>query len=488
MCPTTTNQNTAPSAVEFRNVTKTFGSIVANHNISFSIPRGTIEALVGENGAGKSTAMKILFGLYKEDSGDVLVYGKPQHWRSPKDAIKNGIGMVHQHFMLAETATGLDNILLGDEEETLKLPFIPVALNVINRKAAAKKIKEIAKKYGIDVPLNIRISKLSVGQQQRIEILKILYRNADILILDEPTAVLTPLEVDELFVNLKKLKDEGKTIIIVTHKLKEVLNFTDHITVFRAGHMIGQMQTSDATEEKIARMMVGKNVNLHPHIEEAKNVRPPVLTLKDLTLCGGEIVGIAGVEGNGQSELIDLVHKSAIEQLDHAMGLIPEDRQFDGLLLHMSAAENYLLGRQWEKKFRFGFFQNTKKIKETVESEMEKYDVRPRDITLTAAQFSGGNQQKIIIAREFGKNPSLIVAANPTRGVDIGAIEFIHDQILKSRDSGTAILLISSELDEITKLSDRIFVMYGGKFVAQYRRGEADDHTLGLAMCGGLKK
>lgn len=486
MYPTTTNQ-IKNSAVEFKEVTKTFGSVVANHKISFCVPKGTIEALVGENGAGKSTAMKILFGLYKEDSGEVLVNGKPQHWRSPRDAIKNGIGMVHQHFMLAETATGLDNILLGDEEETLKIPFVPVSLNFIDRKKAKERIECIAKNYGIDVPLDVKVSKLSVGMQQRIEILKILYRNADILILDEPTAVLTPIEVEELFKNLKKLKDEGKTIIIVTHKLKEVLNFTDHITVFRSGRIVGEMQTAGATEEKIARMMVGKNVNLHPHIEQGKNLKPLELNLKDLTLHKGEIVGIAGVEGNGQSELIDLVYKTALSQGDYAVGLIPEDRQFDGLLMNMSAVENYLLGRQWDKSFCFGFFQNMKKIKDTVESEMEKYDVRPKDPDLLASQFSGGNQQKIIIAREFGKNPSLIIAANPTRGVDIGAIEFIHDQILKSRDSGTAILLISSELDEITKLSDRILVMYNGKIVAQYARGQADDHTLGLAMCGGLK-
>jgi simple sugar transport system ATP-binding protein len=486
MYPTTTNQ-TKNSAVEFKEVTKTFGSVVANHKISFSVPQGSIEALVGENGAGKSTAMKILFGLYKEDSGEILVKGKPQHWRSPRDAIKNGIGMVHQHFMLAETATGLDNILLGDEEETLKFPFVPVSLNFIDRKKAKERIECIAKNYGIDVPLDVKVSKLSVGMQQRIEILKILYRNANILILDEPTAVLTPIEVEELFKNLKKLKDEGKTIIIVTHKLKEVLNFTDHITVFRSGRIVGEMQTADATEEKIARMMVGKNINLHPHIEQGKNLKPLELNLKDLTLHKGEIVGIAGVEGNGQSELIDLVYNTALSQGDYAVGLIPEDRQFDGLLMNMSAVENYLLGRQWDKSFRFGFFQNTQKIKETVESEMKKYDVRPKNPDLLASQFSGGNQQKIIIAREFGKNPSLIIAANPTRGVDIGAIEFIHDQILKSRDSGAAILLISSELDEITKLSDRILVMYNGKIVAQYTRGQADDHTIGLAMCGGLK-
>lgn len=487
MCPTTIKQPQSNIAVEFSNVTKTFGSVVANHKVTFSVPKGSIEALVGENGAGKSTAMKILFGLYKEDDGQVIVNGKPQHWRSPKDAIKNGIGMVHQHFMLAQNATGLDNILLGDEEETLKIPFLPLPFNVIDRKKAQKKVEKIAHTYGIDVPLDVKVSKLSVGMQQRIEILKILYRNADILILDEPTAVLAPIEVEALFKNLKKLKSEGKTIIIVTHKLQEVLNFTDHITVFRAGHVVGQMNTSEATEEKIACMMVGKNVNLHPHIEPAKHITPLDLSLDDLQLNCGEIVGVAGVEGNGQSLLIDKVYQAALKQKAYAVGLIPEDRHHDGLLLNMTATENYLLGRQWDKSFQIGFLQNTSKIKQTVQQEMKSYDVRPQNSQLQASGFSGGNQQKIIIAREFGKNPKLIIAANPTRGVDIGAIEFIHEQILKRRDQGAAVLLVSSELDEITKLSDRILVMYGGKIVAQYRRGEANDQTLGLAMCGGSR-
>ncbi len=528
------NETKNQIAFEFRSVTKTFGKIIANNKISFSVPKGSIRALVGENGAGKSTAMKILFGLYKEDSGEVLVNGKPQHWNSPRDAIKNGIGMVHQHFMLAETATGLDNIILGDESDSLKLPFIPLSLNIIDRKKAKIKIENIAKKYGLSVPLDIKISKLPVGMQQRIEILKLLYRDAEILILDEPTAVLTPLEVDELFVNLKKLKDEGKTIIIVTHKLKEVLNFTDHITIFRSGQVIGNLETKEANEEKIASMMVGRNVNLKPKIPCNTNLRGPVLnitnvTLKDyktkdskrnllnkinLSVSGGEIVGIAGVEGNGQSDLLDLIfhpqkyfgkkssqnnpasgeisllgndikHKKSSEMADINVGFIPEDRHTEGLLLNMSAEENYILGRHWETKFRFGFLQNIKKIKETVKNEMETYDVRPRNSELLATGFSGGNQQKIIIAREFGKNPNFIVAANPTRGVDIGAIEFIHKQIVEERDKGVGILLISSELDEITTLSDRIIVLYEGEIVAEYRRDQANEYQIGLAMCGG---
>ena len=522
------------NAIEFHKVTKTFGSVVANQDISFSVPKATIRALIGENGAGKSTAMKILFGLYKQDSGEILVHGKQQHWHSPKDAIKNGIGMVHQHFMLAETATGLDNIILGDECESVKFPFIPLAFNFIDRKKAQLKIEAIAEKYGLTVPLDVKISQLSVGLQQRIEILKLLYRNANILILDEPTAVLTPQEVDELFKNLKKLKDEGKTIIIVTHKLREVLNFTDFITVFRAGQVVGEIPTSEATEEKIASMMVGRNINLHPVVASCQNIKEPVLQMEKVTLKntknldskknllndihlnvrGGEIVGIAGVEGNGQSELLemifhpqkyfgrkfslhqkasgkiqlfgqDITHKNSHQMRSLIVGFIPEDRHKDGLLLAMSAQENYILGRHWEKKFRRGLFQNKKKMKTLLTEEMEKYDVRPRNINLLATEFSGGNQQKLLIAREFGKEPQFIVAANPTRGVDIGAIEFIHNQIIAERDKGVGVLLVSSELDEITTLSDRILVFYSGEIVAEFKRNEADDHTIGLAMCGG---
>lgn len=493
MCPMPQNKNSAarPFAVEFRHVTKTFGRIVANHNISFSVPAGTIRALVGENGAGKSTAMKILFGLYKEDSGEILVHGKPQHWRSPKDAILNGIGMVHQHFMLDETSTGLDNIILGSEAYLRKFPFVPTPFNFIDRQTAHKKILAIAQKYGIDVPLNVTVSELPIGMQQKIEILKILYKKPNILILDEPTAVLTPPEVNTLFDNLKKLRDEGKTIIIVTHKLKEILNFTDDITVFSKGHMTGEIKTSSATEEKIAHMMVGKNINLHPVITPAHIDNPKVvLELKNvlnnfhLTLRQGEILGVAGVEGNGQSELVHFACKKN-KKTNRAVGFIPEDRHHDGLLLNMSALDNFILGRQWEKMFRFGIFQRRAAIKKLFKGEMKKYDIRPRNRFLNAAQFSGGNQQKIVVAREFGKNPDLIVACNPTRGVDIGAIQFIHEKLIENRDRGAGILLISSELEEITKLSDRILVLYAKKIVGCYNRGEITEHALGLAMCGG---
>ena len=527
-------KTSSANAIEFHNVTKSFGNVIANHNISFTIPKGSIRALIGENGAGKSTAMKILFGLYKEDSGEILVNGKPQHWRSPKDAIKNGIGMVHQHFMLAETATGLDNIILGDEQESLKFPFIPTAFNFIDRKKARLKIDFLAQKYGLNVPLDVKVNKLPVGMQQRIEILKLLYRNADILILDEPTAVLTPPEVDELFINLKKLKDEGKTIIIVTHKLREVLNFTDEITVFRAGRVVGEIATREASEEKIASMMVGRKINLRPKIHASKVEQKVVLKLENITIrnqktaesqksilnkinfhvSSGEIVGIAGVEGNGQSELIDLIFHpqkyfgkkpsqlnnvagkislfdkdvtfaKSTQKCGQVIGFIPEDRHRDGLLLNMKAQENYILGRHWEKKFTKSFLQNKNKITSLFEKEMQKFDIRPKDMNLPANGFSGGNQQKIIIAREFGKKPNFIVAANPTRGVDIGAIEFIHNQIIKERDYGIGVLLVSSELEEITKLSDRILVVYGGEIVAEFKRNEADEHTIGLAMCGG---
>lgn len=527
---------TIENAVEFHNVTKVFGNVVANNDISFSIPKGSIRALIGENGAGKSTAMKILFGLYKKDAGEILVNGKTQNWSSPKDAIRNGIGMVHQHFMLAETATGLDNIILGEEKETLKLPFLPLAFNFIDRKKAHLKIEYLANKYGLTVPLDVNVADLPVGLQQRIEILKLLYRNADILILDEPTAVLTPPEIKVFFDNLKKLKNEGKTIIIVTHKLNEVLSFTDSITVFRAGQVVGELQTKEASEEKIAAMMVGRAINLHPNIKSNQKIGKPVLNIDSVTLktpqtngCkknllnnltltvhSGEIVGIAGVEGNGQSEILDIIfhpqkyfgrnfslnsiacgkiflfeqeitHKNNVQINEFGVGFIPEDRHRDGLLLNMPAEENYILGRHWEKKFRRGIFQNKQKIRKSIILEMDKYDVRPRNPNLPARNFSGGNQQKLIIAREFGKESQLIIAANPTRGVDIGAIEFIHNQIIMERDKGVGILLVSSELDEVIKLSDRILVLYEGEVVAEFKRNETDEYTIGRAMCGGLR-
>jgi ABC-type uncharacterized transport system ATPase subunit len=531
------DQPFVPPAIEFRNVSKSFLNILANNKINFSVPKGTIHALVGENGAGKSTAMKILFGLYQQDEGEIFLNGKPQKWKSPREAIKYGIGMVHQHFMLAEHASGLDNIILGDEERSVKFPWLPTFLNVIDRKKAQKEINSIAKKYGLFVPLDLKISKLSVGLQQRIEILKLLYRNAELLILDEPTAVLTPSEVDELFENLKQLKKEGKTILIVTHKLREVLNFSDNIVVFRAGEVVGELRTPDATEDKIAALMVGRTVNLRPSVPLGKRTNIPVIDLQsvtlkdklgkgfqkklldniDLKIHGGEIVGIAGVEGNGQSHLLSLIfypqkyfgnqnsrhnlatghislfrknikHKKSSQMLDLVVGFIPEDRHKNGLLFDMSAEENYILGRHREKKFCYGCFQNVKEIEKTVKEEMEKFDIRPRDTKLYSGGFSGGNQQKIIIAREFSKKPKFIVAANPTRGVDIGAIEFIHKKIVHERDQGVGVLLISSELDEIMTLSDRILVMFDGKFVAHYQKGEADEHQIGLAMCGGLNK
>ena len=522
-------------AFEFRNVTKNFGNICANSNISFQVKKGTIRALIGENGAGKSTAMKILFGLYQEDEGEIVVHGKPQRWKSSKDAIQNGIGMVHQHFMLAHNATGLDNIILGDEKKSVKLKIIPLPFNFLDRQKAKRKILELAKKYGLETSLDIKISKVPVGNQQRIEILKLLYRNAEILILDEPTAVLTPLEVTQLFENLKKLKNEGKTIIIVTHKLNEVLNISDDITVFRAGKIVGEIKTSEATENRIASLMIGRDINLHPNIPRGKVENKSVLKIENLCLLNpenkkqnllsnihlnlfkGEIVGIAGVEGNGQSELIDIIFhaqnyfqkklfqeplasgslhvldtnvtkKNLSSNADIRVGFIPEDRHKNGLLLNMTVKENFILGRQHEKSFLSGYFLNDKKIQSFVQNEIEKFDVRPRDINLKIDGFSGGNQQKIIIAREFGKNPHMIIAANPTRGVDIGSIEFIHEQIIAQRDRGVGVLLISSELDEIFKLSDRILVMYEGKIVAQFERGQSNEHELGLAMCGGLGK
>lgn len=509
-------------------MTKKFGANLANHDVSFQIQKGHIHAIVGENGAGKSTAMKLLFGLYQKDSGEILLHGKAHSNHSIKCAIQLGIGMVHQHFMLAETFDAVDNILLGNENTALHLPLLPPLLNLINRKRARKEISALAQKYGMEIPLNVPVGRLSVSIQQKIEILKLLYQNATTLILDEPTAVLTPSETDELFANLTKLKNEGKTIVIVTHKLREILSFTDHITVFRAGTVVGELPTAQANEEKIASLMMGKSRTPATEREETplqtrtllqlnavsiqnKRSQQPLLDNISLHVSEGEIVGIAGVEGNGQSELLDFIwhpekyfsdSKSALGSLNlfahsdlrdrfsandlyQKIGFIPEDRHRNGLLLDMSLEDSYLLGRQKETSFCFFGIQRKKKIASAVQHAMQQFDIRPPQANLSTRGFSGGNQQKMIVARELGKNPNLILAANPTRGVDIGAIELIHNQLLSQRNKGVGILLISTELDEIIKLSDRVLVLCKGRITGHYKRNQFTETDIGLALSGG---
>ena len=504
-----------PAAVELRGLTKRFGSVLANAGVDLRVEPGTIHGVVGENGAGKSTAMKMLYGIFPPDAGEILVEGRKRAWASPADAIAAGIGMVHQHFMLAGPYSVLDNILLGAE---------PRKGLMIDRKTARARLEALARQYGLPVDWDRPVDELPVGIQQRIEILKLLYRDARILILDEPTAVLTPQETNALFGNLQKLRDEGKTVLLITHKLREVMGFTDRVTVFRAGKVTGDVQTSQTSPQELANLMVGRKVVLgievpaaHPLNESAMEVT--ALSLKsdvegsrhklsdvNFSVKRGEIVGIAGVEGNGQSELLqailhpqdplrrtsgtvkflgqDVTDWHAAKIRDLGIGVIPEDRQLEGLLLGRPVRENFLLGLQRSSEFSQGGFLRSNHLMATASQAVEEYDVRPRDLMIRAGKLSGGNQQKLIVAREFQRKPRMLIAAQPTRGLDVGAIEFIHTRVVRARDEGAGVLLVSFELDEIMTLSDRILVMYEGRLVAEFNRGQASERDLGLKMGG----
>ena len=503
-----------PPAVELHGLTKQFGSVLANAGVSLRVEAGTIHGVIGENGAGKSTAMKLLYGMLRPDAGEILVGGQNCVWASPSDAIARGIGMVHQHFMLAGPYSALDNILLGAE---------PLRWRVIDRQGARARLEALARQYGLPVDWDRPIEQLPVGVQQRVEILKLLYRDAHILILDEPTAVLTPQETNDLFGNLKKLRAEGKTVLLVTHKLKDVMSFTDRVTVFRAGKVTGEVETSRTNPQELANLMVGRKVVLNIDVPPAHPRAEPAIEVADLSLAGptgsrhrlskvsfsvrrGEIVGVAGVEGNGQSELLQaLLHPrdsqcrtagtvrflgediTAWEPLRiRALGVavIPEDRLQEGLLLERPVSENFLLGLQRSPSFSRAGFLKLKGLDAIAAQAVADYDVRPPDLTLPAGKLSGGNQQKLIVAREFQRQPRVLIAAQPARGVDVGAIEFIHTRIVRARDEGAGVLLVSSELDEILTLPDRILVMFEGRIVAEYRRGEVAERELGLKMGG----
>jgi simple sugar transport system ATP-binding protein len=517
-------------AVELRSLSKRYGDCVANHDISLKVAKGSIHAIIGENGAGKSTAMKMLYGMVAPDTGEILIHGEPKHWRSPHDAIDCGIGMVHQHFMLAEPDTVLENILVGAEPSASLWKWLPRAFRPLDTGSARKKLETIAKQYGLQVNLDARVEDLSVGIHQRIEIIKLVYRDANILILDEPTAVLTPQETTELFSHLKKLRAEGKTILIITHKLKEVLELADEATVFRAGRVVGHRKISETNEEDLASLMVGRKVNLRIKAPEVARVGEPVLDVREVSLKSrkaghsrhllsnlsfsvrsGEIVGIAGVEGNGQSELLQILlhpHEYArradgeIRILNQSVlkdgagwstdaiktlgvGSVPEDRHREGLLLERPIAESFLLGLQRHRPYSKSGLISESALRSATYQAIEEYDVRPKTLDIEARGLSGGNQQKVIIARELWRNPKLFIAAQPTRGVDVGAIEFIHGRILEARSKGAGVLLVSSELDEIMSLSDRILVMYDGKIAAEFVHGQADEKTLGRVMGGG---
>jgi len=496
-------------AVEMRGITKRFGEVLANDHINLAILDKSIHAIIGETGAGKSTIMNILYGFYAADEGEILIDEVQRAISSPADAIKLGLGMVHQHFMLVEPLTVTENIVLGAE---------PTRGTSIDYRKARARVAEISEQYGLKIDPDARISNLSVGQQQRVEILKTLYRGARILILDEPTAVLTPQEVAEMFAILRGLREQGKTIIIITHKLAEVLSLSDNITVMRDGKVVGNLPTKEATAEGLARMMVGREVLLRVKKDEA-NPQEPVLSVSDLTLRGeegkailngvsfevrgGEILGIAGVEGNGQTELIEilaglckptsgkvLLDGKLLDALDpherkrRGIAHIPEDRHRRGLLLNFDLASNSILGVHGDRPISGAILLNNEVIVERAERLVRQYDVRPANIMLPARVLSGGNQQKLIVAREFDIKPRLVLVAQPTRGVDIGATEFIHRKLIELRDAGTAVLLVSAELDEVLSLSDRVVVIYGGRLVGEVDPKSVSEEEIGLMMTG----
>jgi simple sugar transport system ATP-binding protein len=500
-------------AIELIGIDKRFGAVHANIDVNLTIAKGSIHGIIGENGAGKSTLMSILFGFYHADKGEIKVKGQPVKIRSSTDAISHGIGMVHQHFMLVEPFTVLENVILGVEGGRLIGPALA--------KARAS-LKHLAEEYELDVDPDAIVGDLPVGLQQRVEILKALYKGAEVLILDEPTGVLTPAEADHLFRILKTLRDEGKTVILITHKLREIMAVTDQVSVMRRGEVVANFATKDTSVEQLAEAMVGRrvllNVNKTPAkpgdvILDVRNVtwrdKTKVARVDNVsfTVRKGEIVGIAGVSGNGQSELLDVITgitKAAsgevffkgedVAAIDDAgelrrrgMAHVPEDRHHRGLITTFSAAESAILGYQYAPDLGKGFRLDRDAVIKRVRREMEEFDVRPPDPFLKSAKFSGGNQQKIILAREIGSDPDLLVIGQPTRGVDIGAIEFIHRRIIALRDAGKAILLVSVELDEIRSLSDRILVMFAGRVMGE-RGPDATEGDLGLLMAGVVKE
>jgi general nucleoside transport system ATP-binding protein len=503
-----------PLAVEIRSITKAFPGVLANSNVDLEVRAGEIHALVGENGAGKSTLMNILYGLIHPDSGEILINGKSTRIAGPRDAITQGIGMVHQHFMLIPVFTVGENIMLGRE---------PVAAGVLYDQATARReIADLTRRYGLALDADARTGDLPVGLQQRVEIVKVLYRGANILILDEPTGVLTPQESKELFGVLRDLVKAGKTIIFISHKLKEVLDISDRITVMRRGKVVGHLITKDTNEEEIATAMVGREVLLRVDKKPAKpgNVTfrvenltassdrgVPALKGVSFDLREGEILGIAGVEGNGQSELVevlagtrratggrvllgdkDVTLYDARAERESGIAHIPEDRRGAGLVLNYSIAENLILGRQRATSFSWEhILLRLDAIRKWAVRLVKEFDIRAPSIETPARSLSGGNQQKIIVAREMANRPRVLLASQPTRGVDIGAIEFIHRRIVAERDEGTAVLLVSAELDEIRSLSDRIAVLYEGRIVS-IEPGDAPEERLGLLMTGGGTK
>lgn len=505
------NTATAP-AIELKGISKAFGPVQANKDISIRVMPGTIHGIIGENGAGKSTLMSILYGFYKADKGEIFISGTKTEIPDSQAAISAGIGMVFQHFKLVENFTVLENIILGAEDGRLLRPSLA---------KARKTLIELATEYELNVDPDALIEEIGVGMQQRVEILKALYRQADILILDEPTGVLTPAEADQLFRILGRLREEGKTIILITHKLREIMETTDTVSVMRRGEMTATVKTAETNPEELAELMVGRKVLLRVD-KAAPKVGDVVLDIENLKVVdeqgverlksinlqvrAGEILGIAGVAGNGQSELlevlggyadgtgtvrvngepIDLSGKYSDGKSRRARGIahVPEDRQREGLIMDFSAWENTAFGYHHDPKYQSGLLINNAAIRQDTEEKMERFDVRPPNPKLAAKNFSGGNQQKVVLAREIERNPDLLLIGQPTRGVDIGAIEFIHKQIVALRDQGKAILLVSVELEEILSLSDRVAVMFDGNIMGERAASETDEKELGLMMAG----
>ena len=499
-------------AIELRKINKRFGPVWANRDIDLAVRRGTIHGIVGENGAGKSTLMSILYGFYTADSGEIFVNGRLEHITDSRHALRLGIGMVHQHFMLVDNFSILENVILGAEDSAMLAPSLA---------RARKELKRLADEYSLDVDPDAIVQDVSVGQQQRLEILKALYRGADTLILDEPTGVLTPEEADDLFRVLRVLREQGKTVILITHKLREIMAITDTVSVMRQGQMVATMPTAETSPERLAEAMVGRRVLLrvekgaaHPGktMLEVKNLvvnddaGVPRVKGVSFSVRAGEIVGIAGVAGNGQSELLESIagmrdqesgdvilngQPLSLEGDDGAararlagLAHVPEDRQREGLVTQFEEWENNILGYQDSKAYGAGVFLDIGAARKEAAERMRKFDVRPANPRLKTANFSGGNQQKIVLAREMEQNPDVLMVGQPTRGVDIGAIEFIHNQIVKMRDAGKAILLVSVELDEIRSLSDRILVMFDGNIVGEADPATATEGELGLMMAG----
>ncbi|MFQ5855055.1 MAG: ABC transporter ATP-binding protein [Anaerolineae bacterium] len=495
-----------------RDIVKRFPGVVANDRVTFEVEPGEIHGLLGENGAGKTTLMNVLSGLYHPDAGEIYLHGQRVHFESPRDALAAGVGMVHQHFMLIPRFTVAENLTLGAEVRRRGL---------LDRAAAEALVAELSQKYGLRVDPRAKVEDISVGTQQRVEILKALYRGARVIILDEPTSVLTPQEVEELYHTLTALREAGHTLVFISHKLNEVLRITDRVTVLRDGRVVGTRPTAETTAGELARMMVGREVLLRVE----KTPQTPgevVLSVEGLSAVdgrglpalrgvtfeahAGEIVGIAGIEGNGQSQLVEVLtglrrpvggrirlngrpvtELPVSERFRHGLAHIPEDRHGRGLILDFSVAENAVLGFQDDRPFAEGLRLNRRRVLEFARQLMQAFDVRAPDATVLTGALSGGNQQKLILAREFARQPRLLIAAQPTRGLDVGATEFIHQQLLRERARGTAVLLVSLELSEIMGLSDRILVLYEGRLIGECWPETVTEAELGLMMAGGRR-